>query len=93
MLKYCREMQGKEAKRYQDYAVVGGSCERCGAVGEEVHHKKYLTPENVKDKDISVNQDNLELLCKQCHNEEHGRFSSELKFDDEGNLIIKSLDE
>ncbi len=69
-------------------ASAGGRCERCGAVGEEVHHKKYLTPENVKDKDVSVNQDNLELLCKQCHNEEHGRFSSEIKFDKEGNLII-----
>ena len=64
-----------------------GKCERCGAVGEEVHHKIRLTVDNVKDPTISINQDNLELLCKDCHNKEHKRFSKEKEFDSDGNLI------
>jgi 5-methylcytosine-specific restriction endonuclease McrA len=39
--------------------------------GDEVHHKIRLTPENLADPQISLNWDNLELLCKQCHMEEH----------------------
>lgn len=70
-------------------AQAGGVCERCGTIGEEVHHKTYLTPENITDCNISLNQENLELLCKECHNEEHGRFNSkaDYKFDKEGNII------
>jgi len=66
---------------------ANGRCERCGKIGEEVHHKIRLTVENVNDAQISVNQDNLELLCKECHNKEHKRFSNIQRFDDEGNLI------
>lgn len=54
----------------------GGLCERClkkGLIvpGDEVHHKIRLTPENLKDPTIALNWDNLELLCKNCHLEEH----------------------
>lgn len=67
---------------------ANGKCERCGSVGEEVHHKIYLTVNNVDDALISLNQDNLELLCKECHNKEHGRFQKNIsKFDKDGNLI------
>ena len=64
-----------------------GKCERCGAIGEEVHHKERLTVENVNDTSISLNQDNLELLCRDCHNREHKRFSKEVRFDSEGNML------
>ena len=65
-----------------------GKCERCGAVGEEVHHKIRLTIENVVDSNISINQENLELLCKDCHNDEHERFKKkEVIFDKYGNFI------
>ena len=65
-----------------------GKCERCGAVGEEVHHKIYLKVSNVNDSRISLNQENLELLCKDCHNKEHGRFKKqEVIFDEYGNFV------
>ena len=48
-----------------------GICERCGRPGEIVHHKKYLTPENIGNPDISLSDDNLELLCRECHALEH----------------------
>ena len=55
---------------------VGGLCERCMAKGlivrgDEVHHKIKLTPDNIGDPSIALNTDNLELLCKDCHIEEH----------------------
>ena len=66
-----------------------GVCEECGAIGTEVHHIIHLTPENVTDPSIATNQDNLKLLCNECHNKAHGRFEGrrEYYFDDEGNLI------
>ena len=68
---------------------VNGKCERCGGLGEEVHHIKRLTVHNVTDSNISLNQENLELLCKKCHNIEHNRFSKSQQFDEDGNLISR----
>ena len=66
-----------------------GVCEECGAIGTEVHHIAHLTPENVTDPSVATNQENLKLLCNECHNKAHGRFEGrrEYYFDDEGNLI------
>lgn len=65
-----------------------GKCERCGGVGEEVHHQIRLTLYNLSDTSISLDQKNLELLCKDCHNKEHGRFKKkENLFDEDGNFI------
>ena len=77
--------------RHKVIARANGLCERCGKVGEEVHHKIYLTPTNVDDPSISTNPDNLIYLCKDCHNKEHERFSDkkEFKFDENGNLVKK----
>ena len=56
---------------------VGGLCERCkkkGMIvpGETVHHKIYLTDENLNDLSISLDFGNLELVCRECHAAEHG---------------------
>ena len=70
-------------------ASVGGFCEKCGGLGTEVHHIIHLTPENVTDPEIATNQENLMLLCNECHNKEHGRFEGkrEYTFDEDGNLV------
>lgn len=63
----------------RDYANSKGNlCERCAAAGyivpgTEVHHKTRLTPDNISDPAISLNWDNLELLCKDCHLKEHNK--------------------
>lgn len=73
--------------RQQKIASCNGRCEVCGAIGEEVHHKIPLTPENVSDPRISLGEDNLIYLCKDCHNKEHGRFvRKESPFDENGDL-------
>lgn len=51
-------------------------CERCKAEGiitpaTEVHHKTYITPNNINDPSVTLNKDNLECLCHTCHTREH----------------------
>lgn len=77
------------ASRELKIMLVNGLCERCRQVGIEVHHKERLNIENVNDPSISLNQDNLELLCNGCHNKEHKRFSKVRKFDENGNMLFK----
>jgi 5-methylcytosine-specific restriction endonuclease McrA len=48
-----------------------GICERCGRVASQVHHRIYLTDANLKDPEVSLAWENLELLCDKCHAEEH----------------------
>ena len=55
---------------------VGGLCEKCCAAGrivpgEIVHHKVHLTPANINCPEITLNHDNLQLLCRDCHAKEH----------------------
>lgn len=71
-----------------------GLCERCNDVGYIVHHKEYLTPENINDPYITLSFDNLEYLCKKCHDKEHnfGRDKTSstregFSFNDKGELI------
>ena len=72
-----------------------GLCQRCLArgeinPGEIVHHKQWLTRENINDPSVTLNWDNLELLCWSCHNKEHSKelpISEEITFDAEGNVI------
>lgn len=75
------------AARELKIVSVNSLCERCGQIGLEVHHKERLTVENVNDSSVSLNQDNLELLCRDCHNKEHKRFCKEVEFDVDGNLL------
>lgn len=58
----------KDWKKVREYIYNKhhGLC-RCGSVGEEVHHKIWLTPDNINDASISLGEDNLILLCKNCH--------------------------
>lgn len=55
------------------FASMYGLCELCDRPGEEVHHKIFLTRENVSDSNIALNHDNLQLLCKSCHNAVHNK--------------------
>lgn len=48
-----------------------GVCDVCGKPGEEVHHIKHLTPTNINDPKIVYGEDNLQLLCRNCHFEKH----------------------
>ena len=51
------------------------------SLGYIVHHKCYIDANNIYDTSITLNFDNLELLCMDCHNKEH--FASKI-FDSNG---------
>ncbi len=75
-----------------------GVCQRCHGAngpGAIVHHKTYLTPANIHNPAITLGEDNLELLCRVCHALEHeGELPTDrsLMFDEEGNLVERSVD-
>ena len=46
-------------------------CQRCKRPADTVHHKVRLTPDNIHDPMISLNPDNLEAICDDCHKAEH----------------------
>lgn len=65
--KKCRESYAKSQ---------GYICETCAkkglyTPGEIVHHIVELTPQNINDPRVSLNFDNLRLVCRKCHAEEH----------------------
>jgi 5-methylcytosine-specific restriction enzyme A len=68
-----------------------GLCERCERPGNIVHHKIEITQDNVDDPFITLNSQNLELLCHDCHNKHHKQKYSPLRdgfaFDENGDLI------
>ena len=70
--------------RYNYMQSVGCLCERCLAKGlfvpaVIVHHKTHITPENINNPLITLNHDNLEALCRDCHHEDHPEFGAKRK--------------
>ena len=79
-----------------------GLCQEClkkgkYTPGEEVHHIIWLKPTNINDPNITLNPNNLELVCKDCHfaihktarhvlNKRLPSISNGTYFDDMGNL-------
>lgn len=86
--KQCRELYIKKMPRNKR-----GLCEKCyekgeHTLGEELHHKIWLTPNNINNKDVTLNHNNLILLCFECHQKEHGkRKHKQYEFDSEGNIV------
>jgi 5-methylcytosine-specific restriction endonuclease McrA len=71
-------------------ASKNGICERCGDPARIVHHKTYITAENINDPAVTLAWDNLEALCQTCHTREHfvtDATAPGLMFDGQGNLI------
>ena len=73
----------------------GYLCERCIAKGiikpaTTVHHKKYLTPvlSFAIIKKQTLNFENLEALCADCHNSEHHAKAKRYKVRADGSVEI-----
>lgn len=65
-----------------------GLCERCGAAGDIVHHRQYITPKNIRDPRVTLAWSNLELLCQDCHNKEHSiKRNERYSIDANGNIL------
>ncbi len=73
---YARGFYQTKAWRKTQAAYMASQhyvCERCGAVARVVHHIQYITPANIHDPNITLNWENLEALCMDCHSDEHMR--------------------
>ena len=76
----------------------GNLCERCLKRGIitpgskdrplEVHHKIPLTAQNVTDPSVSLNWNNLELLCKTCHDTERERIARRWRVGRDGSVRL-----
>ena len=76
----------------------GNLCERCLKRGIiepgskdrplEVHHRVPLTVDNIKDASIALGWENLELLCKSCHDEERERRQKRWRIGPDGRVDI-----
>ena len=75
---------------------VGNLCERCAAkgiirTGDIVHHKVHINAGNINDPSVLLSFDNLELLCLDCHNQEHYKEKINKRYfvDSDGKIQIK----
>lgn len=78
--KFYKSPQWKACR--EGYLQQHPFCEECLKVGEytaatHVHHKIWLNEQNVRDPAISLNWNNLEAVCIDCHNRIH--FAGERK--------------
>lgn len=79
MKEYAKDFYKSDAWKKARVAVIkraNGLCERCRAAGQYkpgviVHHKKYITPGNIHDARVTLDLNNLEYVCEDCHNKEH----------------------
>lgn len=73
-------------------SIDGGMCEICNErLGYIVHHKRKLTPTNINNPDVTLNFSNLQYVCHDCHNREHGmrKEANEMRctFTEDGDVI------
>jgi hypothetical protein len=81
---YCSINSFYASKAWRDLSFnlklqSNGKCERCPQEVDDwknliAHHKIRLTEENMNNPEISLNPDNIEIVCFDCHNKEHKRF-------------------
>ncbi len=80
-------------------AQDGGLCEKCNdALGYIVHHIVWLTPENINDVNVSLNQNNMQYVCLKCHNgikdmENREGLKRRYAFDGDGNIVFAKTSE
>ncbi|QUA53777.1 HNH endonuclease [Aristaeella lactis] len=77
---------------------VGKICEECLKEGVietgskenplETHHKIELTDENINDPNITLNWDNLELLCKKHHDMKRKKKEKRWKIGPDGHVTV-----
>lgn len=79
MKEYAKKFYGSRSWKNTRAAYlksVGRLCELCLKEGvytpaEAVHHKVFITPENINDPNITLSWDNLMAVCRKHHEELH----------------------
>jgi 5-methylcytosine-specific restriction endonuclease McrA len=96
MREFAKDFYNSTAwRRVRAYVFLRDSylCVKCSNLGEVVHHIVPLTPGNINDETITLDENNLETLCRDCHAAVHSTSppaAAHLTFDKSGNLILKN---
>lgn len=65
--------------------IDGGLCQMCrDEPGYIVHHKVWLTPQNIDDPDVALNPANFLYVCDGCHNKIENDGGNLYYFDEQG---------
>lgn len=69
----------------------GNLCEPCLENGiikpcEFVHHKIHISPENITNPEITLDWNNLQCVCRDCHAKLHGT-QKRYQLDEEGRIV------
>ena len=77
--------QSKEWKDLRKSIILqrGNICAKCNTVVLDSskligHHIEPITDLNLDDTAVTLNPNNIEIICLDCHNKEHNRFGSSL---------------
>lgn len=67
-------------------AARGSRCQMCGRLMLDdsqlvAHHVVELTPDNVDNPRIALNPDNIQIICKDCHDVVHHRYKAKGTYD------------
>ncbi|HZJ99093.1 MAG TPA: HNH endonuclease [Tissierellaceae bacterium] len=95
-VKFYNSKQWRDCRRSY-ISKVHGLCEHCFKEGKHVpgyivDHIEEITPVNINDPEITLNHDNLQYLCLECHNTKtFGKdvdvIRDGLMFDRDGNIV------
>lgn len=70
--KFYNSKQWKKCRQsFISYRITvdGGMCQHCkDKLGYIVDHIEEITPDNINDPSITLNHDNFQYLCLECHN-------------------------
>ena len=68
-----RQWQATRDAYAQSKSYLCEECLKSGTItaGEIVHHKRPITRDNINNPDITLNWDNLQLLCRAHHDKAH----------------------
>lgn len=87
-----------KSKRWQEmrayiFSRDRGLCQDCLEKGiynpmEEVHHIKPITPDNIDDPSITLNESNLISLCRECHRARHSKNEKRNRFDVDSRGVV-----
>src|SRR5574344_1862720 len=91
---FYRTQNWKKTREYI-FKRDSGLCQDClskGKItpGKEVHHIIFLNADNIDNPNIALGEDNLILLCKECHHRRHSKKDNTrdgLMFNEFGELI------
>ena len=88
-----------KSKRWQSTRAaylksVGGLCEVCLKKGLYkpaviVHHKVFIGPDNINNPEVTLSWNNLEAVCRECHEDKHSGQNRWYIIEEDGRVILK----